>query len=50
LPPYTTDDRWARVVDAATTAFLGHYLGSASLRPLVDAGTRAGVARIVSDP
>jgi dienelactone hydrolase len=50
LPPYTTDDRWARVVDAATIAFLGHYLGGASLRPLIDAGTKAGVARIVSDP
>ena len=50
LPPYATDDRWARVVDAATIAFLGHYLGGAPLRPLIDAGTRAGVARIVSDP
>jgi len=50
LPPYTTDDRWARVVDAATVAFLGHALGGAPLAPLIDAGTQAGVARIVSDP
>jgi dienelactone hydrolase len=50
LPPYTTDDRWARVVGAATTDFLGHYLLGAPLRPLIDAGTQAGVARITSDP
>jgi dienelactone hydrolase len=50
LEPYTTTDRWAGVVDRATTAFLGHYLDGAPLRPLIDAGTLAGVARITSDP
>lgn len=50
LEPYTTTDRWAAVVDRASTAFLGHYLGRAPLRPLIDAGTQAGVARITSEP
>ena len=49
LPPYTTGDRWAAVVDRATTAFLDHYLRGAPLRPLLEAGTKQGVARIVSD-
>jgi dienelactone hydrolase len=50
LPPYTTADRWATVVDRATTAFLNHTLRGAPLRPLLEAGTQPGVARIVSDP
>lgn len=50
LPPYTTDDRWAAVVDRATTAFLDHYLRGAPLGRLVAAGTRSGVARITSNP
>jgi dienelactone hydrolase len=49
LPPYTTDDRWAAVVDRTTTAFFNHYLGGAPLRPMLAAGTQAGVARIVSN-
>jgi dienelactone hydrolase len=49
LPPYTTDDRWAGVVERATTAFLDHYLRGAPLRPLLAAGTQPGVARIVAD-
>jgi hypothetical protein len=49
LPPYTTGDRWAAVVDRASTAFLDHYLRGAPLRPLLEAGTKQGVARIVSD-
>jgi dienelactone hydrolase len=50
LPPYTTDDRWAAVVDRATVAFLDHYLRGAPLDRLVAAGTRPGVARITSNP
>ncbi len=50
LEPYTTTDRWASIVDRATTAFLEHYLQGAPLRPLIDAGTQAGVARITSNP
>jgi len=48
LPPYTTSDRWAVVVDRATTAFLDHYLRGAPLRPLLAAGTQSGIARITS--
>lgn len=48
LPPYTTNDRWAAVVDRATTAFFNHYLRGAPLRPLIVAGTRPGLARILS--
>jgi len=50
LPPYTTHDRWEAVVAGATTAFLDHYLGRATLRPLLAAGDRPGVARLVADP
>lgn len=50
LPPYTTTDTWAAVVDRATTAFFDHYLRGAAPRPLLAAGTRAGVARLVSEP
>ena len=50
LPPYTTNDRWAAVVDRATTAFLDHYLRGAPLRPLIAPGTKHGVAHIVSSP
>jgi pimeloyl-ACP methyl ester carboxylesterase len=48
LPPYTTDDRWARVVERATTAFLNHCLRGAPIRRLIAAGNDAGVARITS--
>lgn len=47
---YTTADRWAPVVRRATTAFLDHALRGAPLSPLLDAGTRPGLARIVSEP
>lgn len=47
---YTTVDRWAPAVRRATTAFLDHTLRGAPLRPLIDAGARPGLARIVSDP
>ncbi len=50
LEPYTTTDRWASVVDRATTSFLDHYLDGTPLRSLIAAGTRAGVARMTSDP
>lgn len=50
LPPYTTEDRWAAVVDRATTVFLDHYLRGAPLDRLVRAGTQTGVARITSNP
>lgn len=50
LPPYTTGDRWAVVVDRATVAFLDHYLRGAPLDQLVAAGSRPGVARITSNP
>jgi len=50
LPPYTTNDRWAAVVDRTTTAFLNHYLRGAPLGPLLAAGTQTGVARINAKP
>jgi dienelactone hydrolase len=50
LPPYTTRNRWSPVVDAATTAFLQHFLVRAPLRRLLDAGYRMGVARLVAQP
>jgi fermentation-respiration switch protein FrsA (DUF1100 family) len=50
LPPYSTSDRWAPVVDRATTAFLDHCLRNAPLRPLIVAGTRPGIARIAPSP
>jgi dienelactone hydrolase len=50
LPPYTTGDRWATVVDRATTAFLDHVFRGAPAGRLLEAGTQAGVARIVFDP
>ena len=50
LQPYTTDDRWAGVVDRATTAFLERYLRGGSLAPLLRAGRRSGVARIIAQP
>ena len=46
LPPYTTDDRWAVVVERATTAFLDHYLRGVPLRRLIAAAGKAGVARL----
>jgi dienelactone hydrolase len=50
LEPYTTNNRWAGAVGRATTAFLDHYLRGAPLRPLIEAGTQTGIARITSDP
>ena len=50
LPPYTTRDRWAAVVDRATIAFLDHYLRGAPLEPLVAAGAQPGVARLIANP
>lgn len=50
LEPYTTNDRWAPVVRVATTRFLDRYLRGAPLRPLLNAGTRPGIARITSNP
>jgi predicted dienelactone hydrolase len=48
--PFTTDDRWFGVVGRATTAFLAHALQGAPLRPLIAAGSDAGVARIDAEP
>jgi dienelactone hydrolase len=50
LPPYTTDDRWAAVVDRATVAFLDRYLRNAPAGALAAAGTAPGIARMVSRP
>ena len=50
LPPYTTRDRWAAVVDRATIAFLDGYLRRGPLRPLIAAGTERGLARLISQP
>ena len=49
LPPYTTEDRWAVVVEHATMAFLDHYLRGAPLRPLLVGRTQHDDARVVSD-
>jgi fermentation-respiration switch protein FrsA (DUF1100 family) len=50
LAPYTTNDRWAGVVDRATIAFLDHTLRGTPLRRLITAGNRAGLARIAAAP
>ena len=50
LEPYTTTDRWAAVVVRTTVAFLDHTLRGAPLRPVIDAGTKPGVARLTSEP
>jgi fermentation-respiration switch protein FrsA (DUF1100 family) len=50
LPPYTTDDRWAAVVDRTTTAFFDHYLRGAPIGRLVAAGRQTGVARLTANP
>lgn len=50
LPPYTTDDRWAAIVERTTTDFLDHYLRGAPLAPLITAGRQSGVARLTSNP
>jgi fermentation-respiration switch protein FrsA (DUF1100 family) len=50
LPPYTTTDRWAGVVDRATIAFLDHALLGAPLGPLITAGSRGGLSRITAAP
>jgi dienelactone hydrolase len=49
LPPYTTRDRWALVVDGATTAFLDHYLKGRPFRPLVAGRRQHDDARIISN-
>jgi dienelactone hydrolase len=49
LPPYTTNDRWAGLVDGASTAFLDHYLRAAPLAPLLRAH-RQGVADLDAEP
>ena len=48
--PYSTRDRWAPVVRAATTAFFDHYLRGMPLRPLLVSSSRPGISRIVSEP
>jgi dienelactone hydrolase len=50
LPPYTSDDRWARVVRSTTTAFLNHALRGAPLRPLLSAGRVSGVSSLTVNP
>ncbi len=50
LPPYTTTDRWSTIVERTTTTFLNHYLQGAPLHPLIAAGSRTGISRIVSNP
>jgi dienelactone hydrolase len=50
LEPYTTNDRWAPVVRAATTSFLDHYLRGAPRRRFIDAATKQGVARLTAGP
>lgn len=49
LPPYSSDDAWAHVVDSATTAFLDHYLRGGSRGRLHAAGNRPGIARMVEN-
>jgi poly(3-hydroxybutyrate) depolymerase len=50
LPPYTTGDRWAAVVDRTTVAFLDHALRGAPLARLLHAGAEPGVARLEAEP
>jgi len=50
LPPYTTDDRWSSAVDRVTLAFLDRYLRGGEIGPLVAAGRRPGIARLISRP
>ena len=49
-PPYTTDARYLAVVERTTIAFLDRYLRHDPLRPLIAAGARAGVSRLVAEP
>lgn len=49
LPPYTTDDAWALLVQSATIAFLDHYLRAAPLAPLRRVA-RSSLARLSADP
>jgi hypothetical protein len=50
LPPYTTEDRWSDVVDRVTVAFLDRYLRNGKISPLIAAGERPGLARMISRP
>ena len=50
LPPYTTDDRWAAIVERTTTDFLDHYLRGAPLAPLIAAGRQSASARLTANP
>lgn len=50
LPPYTDAPRQLRVVEAATIAFLDHYLKGGSLRAFVQAAQQPGLTRLQSDP
>jgi fermentation-respiration switch protein FrsA (DUF1100 family) len=50
LPPYTTQQPQLGIVERATIAFLDHYLGNASLRELIAAGNRPGVATLSAAP
>ncbi len=50
LPPYTTTDRFADVVDRTTVAFLDHYLRGAPRAAIAAAGTRPGIAHIDASP
>lgn len=50
LPPYISSDRWARVVDRTSVAFLDYALRGASFRAVVAAGNAPGTARVEADP
>jgi pimeloyl-ACP methyl ester carboxylesterase len=49
LSPYTTNARQLAVLQAATIAFLDHYLRHGSLQPLL-AVAKTGVAQLTADP
>ena len=48
--PYTTEEPQLRIVERVTIAFLGHYLKSAPLRPLLTAARNPGLSTLSSDP
>ena len=48
-PPYTTEQPQLRIVEQATTAFLGHYLKGAPLGAFDRAARRPGLTELMAD-
>jgi len=50
LPPYAGEEPQLGIVERATLAFLGHYLGGRPLSALTAAAHRPGLTRFTSEP